>query len=445
MKQRSVHLMRLIGLFLCFVLASCSRPGEGVAPSPSPPSAVSTISPTPTSAPTPILLCPASSSTKEWQCEENRSVHTRKCVPAPSSGPAWACYEDFQYGFAVEYPAEWTVGVSMNYGLHSDVKITRRHEFRGPQGALDIDIWYPAEPDLVRWLEKHRGVTGPDLVRITEPNAQVAGYPAAAFVMGDPQNPSPMLTVYVGNGRYVYRLWFTLYCDPEEVPIIRRVLDSFRFSAQTVPAEIPEEVWQEVGRAFEPPRCAPPPPTPGPPPTPRPVVLPAAQEVQQQTAGWKVFEDPELGIRFRYPPDYEIRIQQGSSRQVGVSVDRPQGEGREIFIGMLVFLLEKEDPRLRTPEGLEAWVRELPEEVSPIPGGGTIQVVEEIQVGGRPAFVIMEPLWPGDPPNTQGLIVAGRERVLWIILANPMWLAPEQVEEMWPLHMAFLATLEVTR
>lgn len=288
-------------------------------------------------------------------------------------------------------------------------------------------------------------MTGPDLVRITEPNAQVAGYPAAAFVMGDPQNPSPMLTVYVGNGRYVYRLWFTLYCDPEEVPIIRRVLDSFRFSAQTVPAEIPEEVWQEVGRAFEPPRCAPPPPTPGPPPTPRPVVLPAAQEVQQQTAGWKVFEDPELGIRFRYPPDYEIRIQQGSSRQVGVSVDRPQGEGREIFIGMLVFLLEKEDPRLRTPEGLEAWVRELPEEVSPIPGGGTIQVVEEIQVGGRPAFVIMEPLWPGDPPNTQGLIVAGRERVLWIILANPMWLAPEQVEEMWPLHMAFLATLEVTR
>lgn len=112
---------------------------------------------------------------------------------------------------------------------------------------------------------------------------------------------------------------------------------------------------------------------------------------------------------------------------------------------MLLFRLEKGDPRLRTPEGLEAWVRELPEDGNPIPGGGPIRVLEEIRVGGQPAFVIQAPLWPGDPPNLQSVIVVGRERVVWVALASPLAMSPEQVERLWPLQMAFLTTLEVTR
>ena len=189
----------------------------------------------------------------------------------------------------------------------------------------------------------------------------------------------------------------------------------------------------------------PPPPTPEPAPTPRPVTLPTPKEVERITAGWKVFEDAKLGLRFRYPPGYEIRVQPMTPRKVGISIDRPQGEGREIFGGMLVFLLEKEDPRLLTSYGLEAWVRELPDEENPIPGGGAIRVIERIQVGGRPAFVIQEPLWPGDPPNVQSLIVIGKERVFWIPLGDTMGLSPERTEDIWPLQMAFLATLEVTR
>ncbi|MCS7282458.1 MAG: hypothetical protein RMK65_03555 [Anaerolineae bacterium] len=366
-------------------------------------------------------------------------------MPSAYHKVAWACYEDLAYGFALEYPAEWKWTISMDTRLRSDVKIAKRHEFRGVEGALEIDIWAPPDPDLARWLRKHQEATGPDLIRITEPNAKVGGYPAVAFVMDDVQNPSPMLTVYVSNGQYVYRLWFTLYCDPAGLPILRQILDTFRFSARAVPAEIPEDVWQEVQRAFGPPRCAPPPPTPGPAPTPRPVVLPSAEEVQQWTANWKAFEDAELGVRFRYPPEYEIRIQSISARRVGVSIDRPQGEGREIFVEMLLFRLEKEDPQLRMPEGLEAWVRELPEDENPIPGGGPIRVVEEIWLGGRPAFVIQKPLWPGDPPNLQSVIVVGRERLVWVALASPLAMSPEQVEQLWPLQMAFLTTLEVTR
>ncbi|MBC7225827.1 MAG: hypothetical protein H5T61_01155 [Thermoflexales bacterium] len=430
----------LIALLLCPVLTACSRPGS-IAPSPQP--AGPTPVPTATTTPSPAPLCPAMS--PEWRCGENPAMRVRNCVPATSSEAAWACYEDLVYSFAVEYPAGWNWTVSIDTGLHSDVKVAKRHEFRGPEGALDIDIWHPTLSDLAQWLEKQREATGPDLVVRTEPNAKVAGYPAVAFVMGDPQNPSPMLTVYVGNGQYIYRLWFTLHCDPAEIPVIRRMLDTFRLSAQAVPAEVPEEVWREVQRAFAPPRCAPPPPTPGPAPTPRPVVLPSADEAQNLTVGWKAFEDAALGLRFRYPPEYEVRIQPVSSLLIGVSVDRPQGERRETFVGMRIFLLEEENPRLTTPEGLESWIRELPEGENPVPGGGPIRVVERIQVGGRPAFVVQEPLWPGDPPNLQALVVIGRKRVLWLPLASPLTMEPEQVERLWPLQMAFLATLEVTR
>ncbi|HXF68683.1 MAG TPA: hypothetical protein VNK89_02655, partial [Thermoflexus sp.] len=192
------------------------------------------------------------------------------------------------------------------------------------------------------------------------------------------------------------------------------------------------------------------PPTPGPVPTPRPLILPSAEEVRKQTAHWKVFEDPELGLRFRYPAEYEIRIQPISRQQGGLSIDRPTldphwGEIREIFIGMRVFLLEGKDPRLTTPEGLETWVRELPEGENPIPGGGPIRVVEKLQVGGRPAFVIQEPLWPGDSPKVQSLIVIGKERVLWISLGDTMYLNPERAEKLWPQQMIWLATLEVIR
>ncbi len=189
----------------------------------------------------------------------------------------------------------------------------------------------------------------------------------------------------------------------------------------------------------------PPPPTPGPVPTPRPIILPSAKEVQQLTEGWKTFEDIKLGIRFRYPPEYEIRVQPATSRKVFISIDRPWGEGREPFDDMMVFLLEKEDPRLCTPEGLEAWIQALPEDENPIPGRGPIRVLEKIEVGGRPAFVIQEPLWPGDPPNLQSVIVIGKERVLWTALASELGMSPEQVEKLWPQQMAFLATLEVFR
>lgn len=180
------------------------------------------------------------------------------------------------------------------------------------------------------------------------------------------------------------------------------------------------------------------------------MILPSEAEAQTRTAGWKLFEDPALGLRFRYPPEYEVRIQAITARKTGISIDRPakdpiRGEYREGFIGLLLFSLRPEDPRPLTPEALEAWVQKLPAEENPIPGGGPIRVVESIRVGEAPGFVIMEPLWPGDPPNVQSLVIVGRERLLWIALGDINFRSPERTEALWPLQMAFLRTLELTR
>ncbi len=59
-----------------------------------------------------------------------------------------------------------------------------------------------------------------------------------------------MFSVFLSNGVYAYRLWFTLYTEQEEIPIIRRLLDTFRFSVHSTPAEVPEEVWRDIQRAI---------------------------------------------------------------------------------------------------------------------------------------------------------------------------------------------------
>ncbi len=92
-------------------------------PSPSPQQA------TPTPAPTPIPLCPQVSSETGWQCQENR--YTRTCEPDDLSAPAWACYEDLTYGFALEYPLGLNVEISIDTRSRSNVTLARRHSFWG--------------------------------------------------------------------------------------------------------------------------------------------------------------------------------------------------------------------------------------------------------------------------------------------------------------------------
>ncbi len=195
----------------------------------------------------------------------------------------------------------------------------------------------------------------------------------------------------------------------------------------------------------------PPPSTPEPRPTPRPVVLPSEAEAEKLTAGWKHFEDRNLGLRFRYPPEYAVRTEQVGERQVYISIDRPAtdpllGEYREIFNGFLLFYLKPGDLFSLSPEGVEAWIRTLPVDESPAFDPDRIRVEHTLRIGKNTAFVITEPAWPGDATWVQTLIIVGRNRLVWDTLGDAaMGPNPKPLEEVWPLHMAFLATLEITR
>ncbi len=278
---------RFVGFFVAVVLSACAtqnhEPGQmqtavPSTPLPSPPPSTSTprplpststpTLPPPTSTPTPLpatstlaptptvamsILCPPASSEAEWQCRESSrtTVWTRTCSPAPSSELEWRCYEDVDYGFAISHPESWQVRTPINRTSSDDpAVIVRRHEFSGPEGAVDLDIWLKSESDLVAWLEEMNSISGSRLFPSMEPNATVGGHPAVVHIM-DPDSHHSMFTVFFSEGTHIYRLWYTMSCREGGLSTVRRMLDSIRFSPEPIPAEIPDDVWQQALRICE--------------------------------------------------------------------------------------------------------------------------------------------------------------------------------------------------
>ncbi len=59
---------------------------------------------------------------------------------------------------------------------------------------------------------------------VTEPNANVAGYPAVAFVQDE------MLTMFRSDGKHVYRLWYTAMHSEKGLQVYQHLLDTFRLA-----------------------------------------------------------------------------------------------------------------------------------------------------------------------------------------------------------------------
>ena len=188
------------------------------------------------------------------------------------------------------------------------------------------------------------------------------------------------------------------------------------------------------------------PPTPKPTPTPRPLTLLPADEVKKVTQGWRLFRDPTLGISFSYPPDYEVRVQ-GEKEWIILSIDRPVqdpdwGEMREAFLSIFVW---NQVSRIERPDRLVEWEATLPPEMDPV--GGKVVVVEETLLPQlEKAWIIQwEPL-PGNPEVVvQGIAVPREERMIWVNLGDLTYPDRRRESSLWPLQMAFLTTLEVTR
>ena len=77
-------------------------------------------------------------------------------------------------------------------------------------------------------------------------NATVDGHPAIVFIMGSKDSPQPMFRAFTKDENHVFRLWHTILIREEGFSTVQRMLNSLRFSQVSVPADIPDYVWQKA-------------------------------------------------------------------------------------------------------------------------------------------------------------------------------------------------------
>lgn len=174
-------------------------------------------------------------------------------VPAAlSSHPIddWQSYEDPDYGFELKYPAEWEVETAIQQPVPfiDDEAIIKRLTFIGPEGLIDLDVWLSNGHDLGGWLDWY--VKTRRELPITSPNATIAGQPAVAFVENGVT--VDMLTAFFSDGRYVYRLWFTVTHNERGLQAYWRMLDTFTLpGGERNRTQVPEGVKQSAQQAAE--------------------------------------------------------------------------------------------------------------------------------------------------------------------------------------------------
>jgi hypothetical protein len=224
------------------------------------PTTTHSVSTAPTT-PTPIAiarLCPPASSETEWECQ------------------------DLEIAIKSQFP--------------DDMKLRRRYSITEPPiGAFEVDVWLPSDADLTTWLEKQNA---PNLFPVREPNGAVGGHPAIFWVT-DP--PHSSFNALVSDGTYIYKVYYVIICHEDGLPAVRQMLDTFRFAGEpAVPAEIPEDVWQqaravctrEASEDLDPIATE----------TMTPV---QADLLETETA---TYADPVYGFSFTYPSNWQVEV-----------------------------------------------------------------------------------------------------------------------------------------
>jgi hypothetical protein len=161
---------------------------------------------------------------------------------------SWLRYEDPEYGFALEYPAEeWTTETTINqeFPFSDSSAIIKRQTFYGPGSVVDLDVWLSHDNDLSTWLKEYATTRMFDGIPI---DAKVAGRPAVVFFQEG--FTSDMLATFFSDGQYVYRLWYTLTRDEQALKAYWHMLYSFNLlQNRTGVASIPGDVKQMVQEA----------------------------------------------------------------------------------------------------------------------------------------------------------------------------------------------------
>ncbi len=134
-------------------------------------------------------------------------------------------YTDENYGFALEYPAEWQVETPINEPtpfIDSEA-IIKRVTFSAPYALVYLNVWQANGRDFTTWLKWYadtRLVEG----MLTVPNAAIAGKASLIFLeRGTPD----LLVAFVSDGQYVYRLMNRMTSVREALLAYWHILDTF--------------------------------------------------------------------------------------------------------------------------------------------------------------------------------------------------------------------------
>jgi len=151
---------------------------------------------------------------------------------------------DTDYHFSLKYPESWELQMTIDEMRGSDFRpewILRRYSFI--PGGLDIDIWVAQGMGLSSWLQWMGKITAS--FPLVEPNAMAGGYPAVAFIEAD------MVSVFVADGKYVYRFWLTL-SNQENLKAYIQVLNTLRLPGTQKPgAMIPESLVEKATQILD--------------------------------------------------------------------------------------------------------------------------------------------------------------------------------------------------
>ncbi|MBL1128625.1 MAG: CHAP domain-containing protein [Chloroflexi bacterium] len=155
----------------------------------------------------------------------------------------WQTYQDSEYDFVLEFPVEWEVETTIHQSMpFSDSSaIVKRLSFRGNEGAIDLDLWLANGYNLEEWLTWYMETRRE--LPVDELNSSVAGQSAVVFV--ESNVTVDLLTTFFSDGKYVYRLWYTITQNPQGVYVYWHMLDTFTLSRhEASAAEIPKDIKQ---------------------------------------------------------------------------------------------------------------------------------------------------------------------------------------------------------
>jgi len=165
-------------------------------------------------------------------------------ITEPTEDPNWNLYINKEYGFSVEYPADWAVSESVQNISGSDkhrmaswIKFVKMGSV-----SIMISVWNTPEAALLEWVkEKSALIVSGGAVVPDKPNAEIAGLPTVVVYSPFGQAPSAVTAVLKSGNRIFKVEHFT---PKNENPLLWDIYEhfvkTFEFeNTESIPDKLP--------------------------------------------------------------------------------------------------------------------------------------------------------------------------------------------------------------